>query len=156
MNREFALGPAKAPPPSPVRTGRVLHRFTTFGGWERRFTTLTGAIHNFGPLIHNLVHNFWQGNGSNGDLSTEIAILTGAASRLSMPQPLPFLLWVQPPARLWLQLPPSLSQPHHLVVFMLLFVWLTFFPFHRCDLDPLRPGPSNKHEHDATGSAVMQ
>ena len=47
---------------------RVLHRFTNFGGWERRFTTRTGAIHNFGPLIHNLVHNFWQGNGSNGDL----------------------------------------------------------------------------------------
>ena len=61
VNHEFALGPTKAPPPLLIRTIRVLHQFTTFGGWEWRFTTLTGAI-------HNLVHNFWQGNGSNGHL----------------------------------------------------------------------------------------
>jgi hypothetical protein len=35
-----------------------------------------GVIHNLGPSIHNLVHNFWRGNGTNGDLSTEIAIPT--------------------------------------------------------------------------------
>ena len=31
-----------------------------FGGWERRFTTLAGAIHKFNGSIHK----FWQGNGA--------------------------------------------------------------------------------------------
>ena len=51
------------------------------GGWERRFTTLPGAIHNSGPLIHNLIHKFWQGDGSNGDLCREIAVLTVRRAR---------------------------------------------------------------------------
>jgi hypothetical protein len=55
-----------------------------FGGWERRFTTLAGAIHNFEALIHTLIHNFWQGNGTNGDLSAEIAIPT-VRPRLTSP-----------------------------------------------------------------------
>jgi hypothetical protein len=41
-------------------------------------------IHNFEALIHTLVHNFWQGNGTNGDLSAEIAIPT-VRPRLTSP-----------------------------------------------------------------------
>jgi len=32
-----------------------------FSRWERRFTSLAGAIHNFEGAIHNSVHNFWRG-----------------------------------------------------------------------------------------------
>jgi len=35
---------------------RLRHRFTTF--WR-----MGTAIHKLDPLIHNLIHNFWQGKG---------------------------------------------------------------------------------------------
>ncbi len=38
-------------------------QFDFSSGWEWRFTSLAGVIHNSDPSIHNLIHNFWQGNG---------------------------------------------------------------------------------------------
>jgi len=34
---------------------------------------LSGAIHTLGGSIHNLVHTFWQGNGSNGEVCPDFA-----------------------------------------------------------------------------------
>ena len=39
-----------------------IHDYSHFSGaWERRFTTLAGAIHTLTGSIHTLVHTFWQG-----------------------------------------------------------------------------------------------
>ena len=62
VNREW---PAKIVWLCHSPTLRVLRGSQVSGGWERRFTTLAGAIHNSEPSIHNLVHDFWQGDGSN-------------------------------------------------------------------------------------------
>jgi len=78
VNRELADGPAKAQPRSHTLRQFPRSDFASdsqlFGGWERRFTTFGGAIHNLDPSIHNLIHKFWQENSSNGDLCTGIAI----------------------------------------------------------------------------------
>jgi hypothetical protein len=74
--RVLAQSTATPPQDFAIRTIQLRHRFTTFNGWERQFTTLVGTIHKLDPSIHNLVHNFWQGKRSNGDLCSEIAILT--------------------------------------------------------------------------------
>ena len=62
VNREIArahaqkgLGHCHSP------TSRLRCDSQLSGRWERRFTTLPGAIHNSGPSIHNLIHTFWQG-----------------------------------------------------------------------------------------------
>jgi len=47
-----------------------------FGLWERGFTILAGAIHTFRGSIHDLVHTFWQGIGSFGEVLTDFAIPT--------------------------------------------------------------------------------
>ena len=58
VNRE---SPARAQPPLP-KTSPSIHGDSHFsGGWERRFTTLAGAIHTLAGSIHTLVHTFWQG-----------------------------------------------------------------------------------------------
>ena len=57
-------------------TSPAIHDFLAGGkGDSRLWQGKAGAIHNLDPSIHNLVHNFWQGKGSNGDLCSEIAIL---------------------------------------------------------------------------------
>ena len=48
----------------------------SLGVWERGFTILAGAIHTFRGSIHDLVHTFWQGIGSFGEVLTDFAIPT--------------------------------------------------------------------------------
>ena len=44
------------------KTSPSIHGDSHFSGmWERRFTTLAGAIHTLAGPIHTLVHTFWQG-----------------------------------------------------------------------------------------------
>ena len=58
-------------------TSPAIHDFLAGGkGDSRLWQGKVGAIHNLDPSIHNLVHEIWQGKGLNGDLWTEIAILT--------------------------------------------------------------------------------
>ena len=73
MNRE---SPARAQPLLP-KTSPSIHGDSHFSGvWERRFTTLAGAIHTLAGSIHTFVHTFWQGNGSSGEVLTDFAIPT--------------------------------------------------------------------------------
>ena len=48
----------------------------SLGVWERGFTLLAGAIHTFRGSIHDLVHTFWQGTGSFGEVCQDFAIPT--------------------------------------------------------------------------------
>ena len=89
-DREAWTGPKRkhgAQPPHPgLRhshdpTSPSIHEFLAGGkGDSRLWQGLPGAIHNLDPSIHNLVHEIWQGKGSNGDLLTEIAIFTVRSS----------------------------------------------------------------------------
>jgi len=72
VNRESLHPPPKWAQPHPNLaishdpSSPSIHNFLAGGNGDSQL--LAGAIHNFEDLIHNLVHNFWQGNGSNGDL----------------------------------------------------------------------------------------
>jgi len=63
VNRESRWPPPKLSSTATLPPSEFAIDSQLFGGWERRFTTLAGAIHKFEGSIHNLIHNFWQGNG---------------------------------------------------------------------------------------------
>ena len=73
VNRESQGPPPKWAQPHPNLatshdpTSPLIHNFLAGGNIDSQL--LAGAIHNLDPSIHTLVHNFWQGKGSNGDLS---------------------------------------------------------------------------------------
>src|SRR6267378_6180203 len=82
-------------------TSPSIHNFLAGGNADSQL--LAGAIHNLEGLIHPLVHNFWQGNGSNGDLSNRDRHSHGASSphftSLSLPlhSHLPVTHHISPP-----------------------------------------------------------
>ena len=98
MNRELVRKEGKKPHGTATlphtlrhshdRTSPSIHDFLAGGkGDSQLWKAFAGAIHNLDPSIHNLVHNFWQGKGSNGEIFLEIAILTvrSPALRLFLP-----------------------------------------------------------------------
>jgi hypothetical protein len=75
-NRARLGSPATAPPPR-AKTSPSIHGDSHFSGlWEHGFTISAGAIHTLGGSIYDLVHIFWQGIGSCGEVWPDFAIPT--------------------------------------------------------------------------------